>query len=135
MQPYMALNYMIKVRAAEDVIAGLENRIAEIEESTNADRSSNFFSESFNADSLNVVYAHELEVVGEIFDDPIVAVPAGVDVVLCASGKAYIDLSLSDVTRLTFDSYSSSIWQSADIVECPSGQKRLATVVKIQASG
>ena len=132
MQPYMALNYMIKVRAAEDVIAGLENRIAEIEESTNADRSSNFFSESFNADSLNVVYAHELEVVGEIFDDPIVAVPAGVDVVLCASGKAYIDLSLSDVTRLTFDSYSSSIWQSADIVECPSGQKRLATVVKIQ---
>ena len=92
----------------------------------------NFFSESFNADSLNVVYAHELEVVGEYLDDPIVAVPAGVDIVLCASGKAYIDLSLSDVTRLTFESYNSSIWQSANIVECPSNQKRLATVVKIQ---
>ena len=33
MQPYMALNFMIKVESAEDVIAGLENRIAEIEES------------------------------------------------------------------------------------------------------
>ena len=131
MQPYMALNYMIKVRAAEDVIAGLENRIAEIEESISGDPT-NFFSKSFNADSLNVAYTHELEVVGEYLDDPNVAVPAGVDVVLCSSGKAYLDLSLSGVTRLTFESYSSSIWQSANIVECPSNQKRLATVVKIQ---
>jgi microcystin-dependent protein len=32
MQPYIALNYMIKVQASEDVIAQLESRITEIEE-------------------------------------------------------------------------------------------------------